>query len=112
MKKDILNTQVDFIQKDDPDQPNNVILTVNVDKKEKVKIGEITFVGNEYFDDTKLRRQMKDTKKKNLNFFRSSKFISTSSMRIKINYILFIMITALRILQFFQIHCTLCLRRG
>ena len=75
VEKGFLNTKVDFIQKDDPDQPNNVILTVNVDKKEKVKIAEITFVGNEFFDASKLRRQMKGTKKKNLNFFRASKYI-------------------------------------
>jgi len=77
VEKGYFNTQVDFIQKEDPDQPNNVILTVNVDKKEKVKIGEITFEGNEFFDDTKLSRQMKGTKKKNMNIFRSSKFIDT-----------------------------------
>jgi len=75
IEKGFLNTEVNFIQKDDPDQPNNVILTINVDKKEKVKIGEITFVGNEFFDANKLRRQMKGTKKKNLNFFRASKYI-------------------------------------
>jgi len=75
VEKGFLNTQVDFIQKDDPDQPNNVILNINVDKKDKVKIGDITFVGNEFFETKKLRRQMKDTKKKNLNFFRASKFI-------------------------------------
>ena len=66
---------MDFIQKDDPDQPNNVILSINVDKKEKVKIADITFVGNEFFDTKKLRRQMKGTKKKNFNFFRASKYI-------------------------------------
>jgi len=75
IEKGFFNTEVNFIQKDDPDQPNNIILTINVDKKEKVKIKDITFVGNEYFDDRRLRRQMKETKKKNLNFFKSSKFI-------------------------------------
>ena len=75
IEKGFLNTEVNFIQKDDPDQPNNVILSINVDKKEKIKIGEITFVGNEFFDAKKLRRQMKGTKKKNLNFFRASKYI-------------------------------------
>jgi outer membrane protein insertion porin family len=75
VEKGFLNTQVEFIQKDDPDQPNNVILNINVDKKDKVKIGDITFVGNEFFETKKLRRQMKDTKKKNLNFFRASKYI-------------------------------------
>ncbi|MDP4222501.1 MAG: POTRA domain-containing protein, partial [Bacteroidota bacterium] len=42
IEKGFLNTNVDFIQKDDPSQPNNIILTVNVDKKEKVKIADIT----------------------------------------------------------------------
>ena len=76
IEKGFLNTQVTFIQKDDPDQPNNVILSINVDKKEKVKIADITFVGNEFFESSKLRRQLKGTKKKNLNFFRASKFIN------------------------------------
>ncbi len=75
IEKGFYNIQVDFIQKDDPDQPNNVILTINVDKKEKVKIADITFVGNEFFEAKKLRRQMKGTKKKNLNFLRSSKYV-------------------------------------
>src|SRR5664280_2415144 len=48
VEKGFLNTEVTFVQKDDPDQPNNVILNINVDKKQKVKI---------------------------LNFFRASKFI-------------------------------------
>lgn len=76
IEKGFLNIQVDFIQKEDPDQPNNIILTINVDKKGKVKIGEITFVGNEFFEASKLRKKMKGTKKKNLNFFRASKYIS------------------------------------
>jgi outer membrane protein insertion porin family len=76
IEKGFLNTTVDFVQKEDPDQPNNVILSVNVDKKAKVKIGELTFVGNEYFEASKLRRQMKGTKKKNINFFKASKYIS------------------------------------
>ncbi len=76
IEKGFYNTSVDFIQKDDPDQPNNVILTINVDKKERVKIGDITFIGNDSFDEKKLRRQMKGTKKKNLNFFKPSKYIA------------------------------------
>jgi outer membrane protein insertion porin family len=76
IEKGFLNTQVDFVQKEDPDQPNNVILNINVNKKAKVKIADITFVGNEFFETSKLRRKLKSTKVKNLNFFRASKFIS------------------------------------
>lgn len=76
IEKGFMNTSVTYIQKDDPDQPNNVLLTINVDKKKKVKIADIKFIGNEYYESKRLRRQMKGTKVKNLNFFRSSKFIS------------------------------------
>jgi len=76
VEKGFLNTEVDFIQKADPDQPNNVIISINVDKKSKVKIADIIFEGNEYFDESKLRRQMKGTKKKNINFFKASKYIN------------------------------------
>jgi outer membrane protein insertion porin family len=76
LEKGFLNTEVRFIQKDDPDRPNNVILTVEIDKKDKVRIAEINFIGNENFEAGKLRRQMKGTKVKNWNFFRSSKFIT------------------------------------
>jgi outer membrane protein insertion porin family len=76
IEKGFLNTTVEFVQKDDPDQPNNVILYINIDKKEKVKIGELTFVGVESFKESKLRRQMKGTKEKNINIFKASKYIS------------------------------------
>jgi outer membrane protein insertion porin family len=75
IEKGFLNTTVEFVQKDDPDLPNNVILNINVDKKERVKIGEFSFKGNENFDAKKLRKQMKSTKKMNLNFFKASKYI-------------------------------------
>ncbi len=75
VEKGFLNTSVDFVQKDDPDQPNNILLTINVDKKEKVKIAEIMFEGNDNFDDNRLRRSFKNTKKKNINFFKTSKYI-------------------------------------
>jgi outer membrane protein insertion porin family len=76
IEKGFMNIKVTYIQKDDPDHPNNVILTINVDKKKKVKIADIAFIGNEYYESKRLRRQMKGTKVKNMNFFRSSKFIS------------------------------------
>lgn len=75
VEKGFLNTKVDFIQKDDPDQPNNIILTIDVNKNEKVKIADIAFEGNDSFEDKQLRRKMKNTKKKNLNFFKASKYI-------------------------------------
>ncbi len=77
MEKGFLNTEVTIVEKDDPERPNNVILNIIVDKKEKVRIGEIKFMGNEYFKETKLRRIMKDTRQKSINIFKPSKFISS-----------------------------------
>ncbi|NMC39610.1 MAG: outer membrane protein assembly factor BamA, partial [Bacteroidales bacterium] len=76
LEKGYLNTEVNFIQKEDPDKPNSVILTIDVNKNQKVKIDRIEFIGNQDFDDRKLKRQMKGTKEKNWNFLRSSKYIS------------------------------------
>ena len=75
--KGFLNTQVSFVQKDDPQRPNNVILTVKVDKNEKVRIGEIKFIGLSAFEPHKLYHKMKGTKVKNWNFFRVSKYIES-----------------------------------
>jgi outer membrane protein insertion porin family len=76
VEKGFLNTAVNIVQKDDPDQPNNVILNIYVEKKEKVRISDIVFEGNQFFDNSRLRRVMKNTKKKNINFFKPSKYIS------------------------------------
>ena len=76
VEKGFMNITVTFIQKDDPDQPNNVLLSINVDKNEKVRVADIEFIGNENYDDKQLRKKMKGTKVKNWNFLRSSKFIA------------------------------------
>ena len=75
--KGFLNTTVDFVQKEDPERPNNVILTIKVDRKEKVKIGDIKFIGLTAFEQHKLLRKMKNTKIRNWNFFHSSKYIES-----------------------------------
>jgi outer membrane protein insertion porin family len=46
LEKGFLNTEVIIIQRDDTIQANTVILDINVDKKEKVKIQNITLHGN------------------------------------------------------------------
>ncbi len=76
VEKGFLNTEVTIVQKDDPDMPNNVILNVIVNKHEKVKIETIKFDGNEFFTDKRLRRVMKNTKQKDLNIFKGSKYIA------------------------------------
>ncbi len=75
IEKGFFNTEVEFIQESDTTYQNRVNLVVKVDKNARVKIEEIVFKGNEVFSDKRLRRAMKNTKKKNLNIFKGSKYI-------------------------------------
>jgi outer membrane protein insertion porin family len=74
--KKYLNAEIDIVMKDDTaSKINNVILDIYVDKGKKVKIKDIVLDGNDVLKDGKLLRAMKETHKKNLNFFKASKFI-------------------------------------
>ena len=48
-------------------------VTFLINRKEKVKIGKINFVGNEQFNDKRLRRTFKKTHQKSINFFKGTK---------------------------------------
>ena len=74
--KKYLNSTIDIVQVDDTVIGlNNIKLRIYIDKGEKVKISDINFYGNTVFSEAKLRRTMKETKKRSLNFFKPSKFI-------------------------------------
>lgn len=81
--KGYLNIDVQISQLVDPKLPNSVRLNAKISKNEKVKIAEIFFVGNEVFTTEKLRREMKNTKKKNWNIFKASKFIKADYLEDK-----------------------------
>ncbi len=88
LDKGFLNTEVKIIQRDDTTQTNSVILDINVDKKEKVKISEIEFHGNKNLKPGTLQHAMKKTKAKKLkNFFSSKKFLAEKYDEDKINLI-------------------------
>ncbi len=75
-EKGYLNTEVSILQRDDTTQNNSVILDINVDKKEKVKVNLIEIEGNEVIPDISLERAMKKTNEKALrNFFKTKKFL-------------------------------------
>lgn len=74
--KGFYNVGVNIVQRNDVSKPNHVILDINVDKKEKVKVKKLTFVGNKEMTYSKLNRAMKKTNDKSiLNFFRTKKFV-------------------------------------
>ena len=76
LAKGFLNTEVNIVQRDDTTKANSVILDINVDKKEKVKIEDIIIHGNKHVKTSVLERAMKKTKAPKLkNFFSSKKFL-------------------------------------
>ena len=73
IEKGYRNTEVNIRLVDDTLRVNMVQLEVDVDRKDRVKINEIYFVGAGAFKPSVLRRKMKDTKKVNLNIFKKHK---------------------------------------
>ncbi len=75
-KEGFLNTKVAFNTIKDTLNSNTFKMVVNVDLGGRVKIRDITFEGNEVFNNKKLRSKLKKTKKKFfLRFWKKSKFI-------------------------------------
>ncbi|MBQ8224015.1 MAG: outer membrane protein assembly factor BamA [Bacteroides sp.] len=75
--KGFKNAEVIIAQKDDVSNENQVIIDINIDKKEKVKVHEIKIVGADAIPAKKLKRIMKKTNEKNklVNLFRTKKFV-------------------------------------
>jgi outer membrane protein insertion porin family len=78
LEKGYMNVKVNVTQKQDSVLPNSVILNINIDKQDKVKIGNVFFVNNDAISDNKLKKQMKNTKEKRFyKVFTSSKFLKS-----------------------------------
>ena len=82
-EKGFKNAEVEILQRDDVTAENQMIVDVNIDKKEKIKINRIYINGNEAVSDKTIRRAMKKTREKSTwanrfrNFFKGGKkFIS------------------------------------
>lgn len=75
-EKGFMNVEVNVLQKDDPDQPNHVIVDIEVDKKVKNRVKEIIIHGNKALSFNQINRVMKKTNDNNWrNFFRTKKFV-------------------------------------
>ena len=75
-KQGYLNTKVNIVTAKDTSETNAQSMVVNVKKGDKVKIHDIVFEGNEQLSDKKLRKSLKNTKKKRLGrFWKKSKYI-------------------------------------
>lgn len=80
---------VDITQTPDPNNKNQVILGINIDKKEKIGINKITIEGNKAISDNKLKRAMKKTNERGnlLNLFKTKKFVQENYEEDKKNLI-------------------------
>jgi outer membrane protein insertion porin family len=75
--KGFFNCTVQIVQKADSSPGNKVFLDITVDKGKKVKIQDINFIGNENFTDARLRKTLKKTKQRSINFFKPSKYLDS-----------------------------------
>ena len=73
--KAFLNSSVEIHQQNDTAMANGVRLNFVIDKGPKIRISDIDFDGNKLVSDRRLRRAMKNTKRRDINIFKSSKFI-------------------------------------
>lgn len=75
LEKGFFFTKIDYKSKQDPNEPNGVILQVLVNKGKRVKVHEIKFTGNKDFKSAKLRKFLKKTKQQAFyKVFGSGKF--------------------------------------
>jgi outer membrane protein insertion porin family len=88
INKGFYNTQVTTVTKEDTTFQNTVIVYVQVDKKNKVRIQEITFKGDSLFTEKKLKKYLKDTKQKRwYGLFKPSKYIPSKYKDDKLKFI-------------------------
>jgi outer membrane protein insertion porin family len=76
LEKGYLNTEVTILQELDTSYNNNVVITIDIKKNNRIKIKNINFYGNTSIPGRKLRKAMKETKRRRAyNIFTVSKFI-------------------------------------
>lgn len=72
--KGFRQTQVDVRIENDTITKNMVNVTFDVDRKERVKVRAVNFIGNDNFSDNKLRSTFKKTNQASINIFKARKF--------------------------------------
>lgn len=74
--KGFLNAEVNVLQRDDPEKPNNVIVDINVDKRLRTRVNRLVITGNNALTFNQINRVMKKTNDSNWrNFFRTKRFV-------------------------------------
>jgi len=87
-EKGFYNIDVNVLQRDDLTEENSVIIDINMDRNNKIKIKNIFIEGNVALSDKKVKKAIKESKEKRLrNFFKSSKYIEDNWKEDKITLI-------------------------
>ena len=73
VEKGFRNVEVTPRIENDTVRERAVNVTFDIDRGDRVRIGEITFSGNREFSDRRLRKTFKKTHKKSINFLRNTK---------------------------------------
>lgn len=70
------NAEITIVQRPDVNQSNQVIVDINIDKKDKIKVNKITIEGADAIPVKNIKKLMKKTREKGkfANFLRSKKF--------------------------------------
>ena len=94
-EKGYKNAEITIVQKDDAAKPDHVILDVNIDKKDKVKVNHIYLTGNSNLTEKKIKGTLFSKgvlktihERKNIgSWFRSKKFVDKKYKEAKENLI-------------------------
>ena len=92
-EKGYKNAEINILQRDDAGAPDKIIVDINVEKKDKVKINHIYITGNEHLSTRKIKGNiikpgiLKKIHEKNsmAGWFRSRKFVDTKYKEAKEN---------------------------
>lgn len=75
-EKGFKNCEVNIVQREDVTGDNRVLVDININKNEKIKVSKIFITGADPKHVAKLKKAMKKTHEKSLiNLFRSKKFL-------------------------------------
>ena len=86
-EKGYQNAKVEMLQQDDVSAANQVIVDINIDRNEKIKVKHIYFTGIEQGNVKKLKKAMKKTHEVNkfANLFRAKSFCPKNTRKIKVS---------------------------
>ena len=78
-KKGFGNAKVNIVLHEDLSSPNEMIVNININKHDKVKVHKIYIDGNEVLSDRQIKRAIKKTNENGdiLNIFRQKKFVES-----------------------------------